>query len=56
MGEYADMTDEQLLALEEYLYDREVAGEDTWAELDQLLWEMNRRGLCSGSLVKDERP
>ena len=46
--DYSDMTDEQLLALEESLYDMEVAGEDTWYERDQLLWEMNSRGLCSG--------
>jgi hypothetical protein len=39
------MTDEQLLAIEESLYDDEVLGEDNWYERDQILWEMNRRGL-----------
>jgi hypothetical protein len=45
--DYTTMTDEQLMALEEHLYDMEVEGCDTWYERDQLLWEMNRRGLCS---------
>lgn len=40
-----DMTDEQLIELEESLYDAEVEGADTWFERDQVLWEMNRRGL-----------
>ena len=43
--QYQDLTDEQLIALEESLYDDEVSGHDTWAERDQLLWEMNRCGL-----------
>ena len=46
--DYSDMTDDELIALEESYYDMEVEGEDTWYERDQLLWEMNRRGLCSG--------
>jgi hypothetical protein len=45
MTDYAAMTDQELIALEEYLYDKEVKGDDTWAERDQILWEMNRRGL-----------
>ena len=42
---YAELTDDQLVALEESLYDDECDGRDTWAERDQVLWEMNRRGL-----------
>jgi len=45
MSEYADISDEQLIALEEVLYDDEVDGIDTWFERDQVLWEMNRRGM-----------
>lgn len=48
MNEFAEMTDEQLLAREEFLYDCELEGQDTWAERDAVLWEMNRRGLCNG--------
>jgi hypothetical protein len=44
VDEYANMTDEQLKVLEERLYDDELAGEDTWMERDQVLWEINRRG------------
>lgn len=44
MSDYAAMSDAQLLALEEYLYDEELGGVDTWFERDQVLWEMNRRG------------
>ena len=47
--EYADMSDADLIALEESLYDDEVAGDDVWAERDRVLWEMNRRGLCSST-------
>ena len=43
--EWAYWTDEQLREYEEWLYDQEIAGEDTWADRDQVLWEMNRRGL-----------
>lgn len=43
-----DLTDAELLALEESLYDDEVNGVDTWERRDSVLWEMNRRGLCSG--------
>lgn len=46
-SEYADLTDDQLRELEERLYDDEVAGEDTWFQRDQILWEMNRRGLMA---------
>ena len=45
MDDYAEMTDEQLVDLEEWLYDMEVDGYDMWFERDQVLWEMNRRGL-----------
>lgn len=42
---FNDLTDEQLIALEENLYDDEAAGGGDWFERDQVLWEMNRRGL-----------
>lgn len=42
-GPYDDWTTEALLEYEEALYDEEVAGGDTWAERDQVLWELNRR-------------
>jgi hypothetical protein len=45
-SEFADMSDEQLLALEESLYDSDVEGFDVWFLRDQVLWEMNYRGLC----------
>lgn len=45
-NEWAEMSDEALMEYEQRLYDREVDGEDTWFERDQVLWEMNRRGLC----------
>lgn len=41
---YANMTDEELVAYEERLY--EVDGDDVWYIRDQVLWEMNWRGLC----------
>ena len=44
--DFENMTDEQLRDYEWRLYDREVEGEDTWFERDQVLWEMNRRGMC----------
>ena len=47
-----DLTDAELLALEESLYDDEVEGIDTWERRDLILWEMNRRGLCSGNAGK----
>lgn len=47
--EWADWTDAQLKAFEERLYDREVDGEDCWFLRDQVLNEMNRRGLCDRS-------
>lgn len=34
---------EALVEYEQRLYDEEVAGEDTWFERDQILWELNRR-------------
>jgi hypothetical protein len=36
-------TTEALRNYEERLYDQECAGEDTWFERDQVLWELNRR-------------
>lgn len=46
MKAYDEMSDEQLMALEEELYDLEAQGGlDTWYDRDQVLWEMNRRGL-----------
>jgi hypothetical protein len=41
-GNYAD---DHLRDYEAELYDREVAGEDTWELRDAVLWEMNRRGM-----------
>lgn len=43
---YADLTDDELRELEESLYDSEIAGNDTWFQRDQVLWEMNWRGMC----------
>jgi hypothetical protein len=43
-AQYADWTTEALKEYEERLYDDEVAGEDTWFDRDQVLWELNRRG------------
>jgi hypothetical protein len=46
--DYADMSDDGLRAYEEYLYDIEVIdGADVWHERDQVLWEMNRRGMMN---------
>jgi hypothetical protein len=44
--EWEDYSDEQLLALEESLYDDEVKGSDCWFIRDRILNEMNKRGLC----------
>jgi hypothetical protein len=38
-------TDEQLADYEMDLYEREARGEDTWELRDEVLWEMNRRGM-----------
>lgn len=38
-------TDEALIEYEHRLYDREVEGENTWAERDEVLWEIARRGI-----------
>ena len=38
-------TDEQLVEYEITLYEMEVGGIDTWEQRDEVLWEMNRRGL-----------
>lgn len=43
---FSDWSDQALLEYEERLYDDEIGGNDTWAERDAVLWEMNRRGLC----------
>ena len=48
-GAYTHWTDAQLIAYEQDLYDREVDGENTWADRDEVLWEMNRRNLCGRS-------
>ena len=45
-SEWSGLSDQALLEYEEWLYDQEVAGEDVWYIRDQVLWEMNRRGLC----------
>jgi hypothetical protein len=47
--QWAGWSDQQLLDYEEGLYDREVEGEDVWELRDAVIWEMNRRGLCSRS-------
>lgn len=44
--EFSELTDDQLIALEERLYDDEVDGDDNWHFRDRVLWEMNFRGLC----------
>jgi hypothetical protein len=41
---YEDWSTERLRELEEYLYDQEVLGEDTWFDRDRILNELNRRG------------
>lgn len=43
MGSLKEMTEEQLLALEEYLYDEEVSGVETWAEREKVLAELADR-------------
>jgi hypothetical protein len=44
---YEHLTDAELIAREESLYDTEVEGDtSTWFIRDQVLWEMNYRGLC----------
>lgn len=45
---FAEWSDADLLDYEERLYDCELEGEETWEERDEVLWEMNNRGLCSG--------
>ena len=44
-NEWKDWTDEQLLNFEQGLYDDEVSGSDVWFLRDQVLNEMNRRGM-----------
>ena len=46
-GDYDHLTDQQLIELEQALYDDEVDGADNWFMRDKVLWEMNARGLCS---------
>lgn len=46
MKEFEGWSDQQLLDYERDLYEREVAGEQTWEQRDEVLWEMNRRRLC----------
>ena len=43
--DFSEMSDDELRETEERLYDAERDGEDTWFERDQVLWEMNRRGM-----------
>lgn len=40
---FADWSTDALKEYEERLYDDEVAGEDTWFERDQILWELTYR-------------
>jgi hypothetical protein len=42
-----DLTVDQLIDLEERLYDMEVEGLEVWFERDQVLLEMNTRGLMN---------
>lgn len=42
---YEGWTNEQLADYERDLYEREAHGEDTWELRDDVLWEMNRRGM-----------
>lgn len=44
-GRLAEMTDEDLRALEGRLYADEAEGQDSWAERDAVLNEMIRRGM-----------
>ncbi len=44
---YADWATEALEEYEQHLYDQEIAGEDTWFERDQVLWELNLRSLTT---------
>ena len=39
----SEKTTEELIALEQFLYDCEVEGMDTWFERDKVLWELNSR-------------
>ena len=49
-NDFSDMSDDDLFAYEQSLYDRECDGEDVWFERDHVLWEINKRGL-----IKNER-
>lgn len=40
---YQDWSTEELITEEQFLYDCEIDGEDTWFERDQVLWEIQRR-------------
>jgi hypothetical protein len=51
LRDYDDLstwTTEALRNYEERLYDQECAGEDTWFERDQVLWELSRRDFGEG--------
>lgn len=41
---YSKWTTDALKEYEEYLYDRECDGENTWFDRDQVLWELNSPG------------
>ena len=47
MNLFDDMTDKQLVDLEQSLYEDEVHGDGDWFQRDRVLWEMNRRGLMN---------
>lgn len=49
---FDDMTDAELIAYEERLYDDEVDGNDTWFQRDRVLWEMNKRGLMDDRSIR----
>jgi hypothetical protein len=44
-SDFADWSDEDLIAFEQSLYEDEVDGVDNWDLRDHVLWEINYRGL-----------
>ena len=47
LNRFEGWTNEQLIDYEIDLYDQEVGGADTWEERDEVLWEMNSRGMMT---------
>lgn len=50
---YADWTTEALLNYEQFLYDAEIDGDDTWPDRDQVLWELNSRNFGQARVPRD---